>query len=157
MIKPEGARVKPIKNTDFGRTAEDYLTHRAGFPKSLFEKLKCEGIGLKNQLITDLGTGTGSLALGFASTGSQVTAIDPSASMLDAARGIAQQADLAVKFQVASAEQTQLPAQSMDIVPAGQCWHWFDRPTACREIARILKPNRNHRLLRLATLTGKFS
>jgi SAM-dependent methyltransferase len=27
------------------------------------------------------------------------------------------------------------------VVTAGQCWHWFDRPKAAREVKRILKPN----------------
>ena len=112
--------MKPINNADFGKTADDYLTHQAGFLKSLFEKLQSQGIGLRNQRITDLGTGTGSLALGFAASGSQVTGIDPSASMLDAARKVAVHANLAVQFQLASAEQTQLLAKSMDIVAAGQ-------------------------------------
>jgi hypothetical protein len=40
--------------------------------------------------------------------------------MLDAARKVAVQANLAVQFQLASAEQTQLLAKSMDIVAAGQ-------------------------------------
>ncbi|MCP4993129.1 MAG: methyltransferase domain-containing protein, partial [Gammaproteobacteria bacterium] len=28
-----------------------------------------------------------------------------------------------------------------DIVTAGQCWHWFDRPRAAAEVKRILKPS----------------
>ena len=58
--------MKPINNADFGKTADDYLTHQAGFLKSLFEKLQSQGIGIRNQGITDLGAGTGSLSLGFA-------------------------------------------------------------------------------------------
>ena len=133
--------MKPINNADFGKTADDYLTHQAGFLKSLLEKLQSQGIGIRNQGITDFGAGTGSLSLGFAANGSQVTGIDPPASMLDAARKVAVHANLAVQFQLASAEQTQLLAKSMDIVAAGQCWHWFNRPAACKEIARILKPS----------------
>ena len=98
--------MKPINNADFGKTADDYLTHQAGFLKSLLEKLQSQGIGIRNQGITDLGTGTGSLALGFAASGSQVTGIDPSASMLDPARKVVVQANLAVQFQLASAEHS---------------------------------------------------
>ncbi len=28
----------------------------------------------------------------------------------------------------------------MDIVTAGQCWHWFDRSAAATELRRVLKP-----------------
>ena len=30
---------------DFGRTADDYVRHRAGFPHQLFERLVKHGIG----------------------------------------------------------------------------------------------------------------
>ena len=96
--------MKPVNSADFSNTSDDYLMHGAGFPKSLFEKLQSKGICLRNQRITDLGTGTGGLALGFAASGSQVTGVNPSASMLDAARKIAVNANLAVQFQLASAE-----------------------------------------------------
>ena len=47
---------------------------------------------------------------------------------------------LDVDFRVATAEETGLPDASFDIVTAGQCWHWFDRPKAAREVRRLLKP-----------------
>jgi SAM-dependent methyltransferase len=37
------------------------------------------------------------------------------------------------------AEETGLPAASVDAVTAGQCWHWFDRPRAGAEARRLLK------------------
>lgn len=48
-------------NPDFGRTADDYARHRAGFPDSLFKRLSELGIGLEGQDVVDLGTGTGTL------------------------------------------------------------------------------------------------
>ena len=27
-----------------------------------------------------------------------------------------------------------------DLITAGQCWHWFDRPAAASELARVLRP-----------------
>ncbi|HIE89278.1 MAG TPA: hypothetical protein EYG52_05115 [Pseudomonadales bacterium] len=33
----------PIDNVDFGKTASDYLMHRAGFPDRLFFRLKEAG------------------------------------------------------------------------------------------------------------------
>lgn len=71
---------------DFGLTASDYAKHRAGFPDSLFERLRAFGIGIAGQDVVDLGTGTGALARGFARRGCRVTGIDPSESMLAAAR-----------------------------------------------------------------------
>ena len=56
-------------NPDFGKTSSDYSKHRAGFPPSFFVRLRERGIGLSRQRILDLGTGTGTLARGFASAG----------------------------------------------------------------------------------------
>jgi SAM-dependent methyltransferase len=128
--------VKP----DFGRAAGDYARHRAGFPDSLWERLAPFGIGRTGQAVVDLGTGTGTLARGFARRGCAVVAIDPSAPLLDAARGLDAEAGVKVDYRVATAEETGLPDACADVVTAGQCWHWFDRARAAAEVARILRP-----------------
>ena len=126
---------------DFGLTANDYATHRAGFPDSLFERLAGWGIGLPGQKIVDLGTGTGTLARGFALRGSRVTGIDPAAAMLQQAQKLDQAAGVQIEYRVATAEHTGLPDACADVVAAGQCWHWFDRAAAAREVKRILRPD----------------
>ena len=125
---------------DFGKTAEDYATHRAGFPDSFFDRLRSDGLTIDGKTLVDLGTGTGTLARGFARRGADAIGIDPSAEMLAAARQAAQAEALSVLFQEGSAEATRLSDGCADIVTAGQCWHWFDRPAAAAEIARILRP-----------------
>lgn len=127
-------------NPDFGQTSEDYARHRAGFPDSLFERLSAYGVGEKDQLVVDLGTGTGSLARGFANRGCNVVGIDPAEKMLNAARELDAKAGIRVEYRLAKAESTGLQNASFDIVTAGQCWHWFDRPKAAKEVKRILKP-----------------
>jgi SAM-dependent methyltransferase len=61
--------------------------------------------------------------------------------MLDQAQRLADEAGLAIDWVQASAEATGLPPASFDIVIAGQCWHWFDKPRATAEAKRLLKPN----------------
>lgn len=58
--------MKPIEKADFDKTATDYGTYRAGFPASLFDRLRQWQIGTGNQTIVDLGTGTGTLPFNFA-------------------------------------------------------------------------------------------
>ncbi len=128
-------------NPDFGAASEDSAQHRAGFPDSLFERLGKFGVGTKGQLIADLGTGTGSLARGFARQGCLVTGIDHSDEMLKAARELDSKADVVVEYRIAKAEETGLPDATYDVVTAGQCWHWFDRPRAAAEVKRLLKPD----------------
>lgn len=61
---------------NFGRTAKDYSTYRAGYPDELYKRLKEFGVGIKDQSILDIGTGTGYLARTFAKQGAQVTGVD---------------------------------------------------------------------------------
>jgi SAM-dependent methyltransferase len=126
---------------DFGLAAEDYARHRAGFPRSLFERLQRFGVGRAGQDVVDLGTGTGTLARWFAQRGCRVIGIDPSAAMLAQARQLDVEAGVEVDYRIATAEQTGLPDRSVDVVAAGQCWHWFDRAAAAREATRVLRPD----------------
>lgn len=125
---------------DFGLTAEDYAEHRAGFPASFFERLAAKGIGRPGQRVVDLGTGTGTLARGFARRGCEVVAIDLSEPMLARARAKSAEEGISVDYRAARAEATEVDSEAADVVSAGQCWHWFDRARAAREVARILRP-----------------
>ena len=106
---------------DFGKTAADYRRHRAGFPERLFDRLAGFGIGGAGQRILDLGTGTGSLARGFARRGAQVTALDIAPEMLRAAAELAAAEGLEIDFCEGPAEATGLPDGAFDAVTAGQC------------------------------------
>lgn len=125
---------------DFGRTAQDYGRYRAGFPDELFARLAIFGIGVASQRVLDLGTGTGTLARGFARRGCLVTGLDPSAPLTDEAKRLDQEVGVSIQYVTAKAEQTGLPDASFDVVTAGQCWHWFDRPQVAREVRRLLVP-----------------
>lgn len=129
-----------VSGTNFGAAASDYGSYRAGFPDSLFDRLSQFDVGLSGQRIVDLGTGTGTLARGFASRGCDVIGIDPDARMLAEAAALNAQIQVTVTHIEATAENTQLEDSSTDVVTAGQCWHWFDRPSAVREVLRILRP-----------------
>ena len=125
---------------DFGRTASDYARHRAGFPEALFDRLVQRGVVAAGQRLLDLGTGTGSLARGFARRGLQVVGLDPSRPLLDEARRLDDAAGVAVQYVESRAESTGLGAASFDVVSAGQCWHWFERARAAQEVRRLLRP-----------------
>ncbi len=125
---------------DFGKTANDYSRYRAGFPDGLFERLQTFGVGVPGQHVLDLGTGTATLARGFALRGCTVTGLDPSLDLLRAALKLDDVMNVSISYVMAVAENTGFCRSSFDVVTAGQCWHWFERPRAAQEARRILLP-----------------
>ncbi len=132
--------VSSVMRIDFGRTALDYATHRAGFPDLLFDRLGALGLRIMNAQVLDLGTGTGALARGFARRGARAIGIDTAESMLEQARRLDREEGLAVDYRLTRAEDTGLASGTFLIVAAGQCWHWFERPCATAEAFRLLAP-----------------
>jgi len=129
---------------NWDRTASDYAAFRAGFPDEFYDRLAGHGIASGSgaqQRALDLGTGTGTLARALALRGWRVTGLDISAEMIGAARRLDAVAGVAVDYMVARSEATGLPAAIFDLVSAGTCWHWFDKPAAAREVHRVLAPN----------------
>lgn len=125
---------------DFGRTSADYERYRPGFPANFFDRLESRGWIAPGQRAADLGTGTGSLALGFAGRGLQVTGIDIAPELLEVARHAADQAGLPAAFVNGPAEATSLDSSAFNLVSAGQAWWWFDADKTIREVQRILVP-----------------
>jgi SAM-dependent methyltransferase len=125
---------------NFGAAADDYATHRAGFPDLLFERLAALGVGASGERVADVGAGTGTLGRGFARHGCRVTAVDPDGRMLEQGRLLNAEAGVVIDDKVAAAESLPFENGVLDIVAAGQCWHWFDPPGAAREFARVTRP-----------------
>lgn len=125
---------------DFGRAAQDYSTHRAGFPPRFFQALADRGLPAPGDRALDIGTGTGTVARGLAAAGARVTGLDPSPDLMAEAEALARANGLAIDWVQGAAEVLEFPDASFDLVTAGQCWHWFDRPVAAAETARVLRP-----------------
>jgi SAM-dependent methyltransferase len=125
---------------DFGKTAQDYGRHRAGFPDQFFTRLFATGIVTAGARILDIGTGTGTIARGLARRGCKVTGLDPSLPLLDMARQLDREDNIETLYINATAEETGAADNSFDTVTAGQCWHWFNRPKAAAEAKRVLVP-----------------
>jgi SAM-dependent methyltransferase len=85
----------------------------------------------------DAGAGTGKFTELLLDLGLTVTALDPSADMLEQLRAH-YPAATAVH---ATAEATGLPAAAFDVVSVAQAWHWCDALAASTELARVLRPH----------------
>jgi ubiquinone/menaquinone biosynthesis C-methylase UbiE len=108
--------------------------------KGLIERIRCQP-----RRILDLGCGTGSttLLLKKAFPQAEVIGIDLSPYMLVVAADKAIQANLAINFKQANAEQTGFPDASFDLVTASLLFHETPPLIACnilQEAFRLLKP-----------------
>ena len=130
-----------MADVDFGRRSGDYAEHRPGFPDSFYDRI--ERIHpLDGACALDLGTGPGIVALALACRGAKVTGVDIAEPQIRAAEQVALAEGLSGRcsFRVGSAESLEIEDASLDLVTAGQCWHWFDERAAMNEVLRVLKP-----------------
>jgi SAM-dependent methyltransferase len=90
-------------------------------------------------VIADIASGTGIWTRMLLENGNRVFGVEPNAEMRAAGERLL--APFSAFTSVAgTAEETTLPAASLDFVTAAQAAHWFDRERARREFERILKP-----------------
>ena len=125
---------------DWSATSGDYAKHRQGFPPRFFDLILREGLFAPGMRVLDIGTGTGVVARALAARGADVLGLDPAPGQIAAARRLAAEAGLGVRFKEGLAERSGQAAGSFDLVVAAQCWHWFDRGLAAAEALRVLKP-----------------
>jgi SAM-dependent methyltransferase len=124
----------------FDAWAPDYDRYRPRYPHALFDHIAAKLALPAQPQVADLGAGTGRASLAMAERGWHVTAVEPGGPMLEVLRARAADARLSVRTAQAPAERTGLPAAAVDLVTAAQAFHWFDRPRAVAEMARILRP-----------------
>jgi SAM-dependent methyltransferase len=129
-----------VKNTErFSNRVDDYVKYRPHYPAEIAHYLEKE-FGLNtDMLIADIGAGTGISSELFLEAGYTVLAIEPNAAMREKSVALLSQYDQ-FKAIDGTAESTGLPAESTDVIVAGQAFHWFDQPKTKAEFARILRP-----------------
>ena len=117
----------------------DYIRYRPGYPSEVVDLL-CGESGLQQgACVVDVGSGTGILSEMFLDRGMEVHGVEPNKEMREAGDRL-----LGGKAGFFShrgkAEDTGLADHSADLITAAQAFHWFDRPLARQEFARVLKP-----------------
>jgi ubiquinone/menaquinone biosynthesis C-methylase UbiE len=124
----------------FSDRVENYAKYRPGYPDEVFSFLENEKMLTSGSVIADIGSGTGLSADPLLKKDYTVYGIEPNKEMREAGEKIL--AAYAQKFISVNgtAENTSLPDQSVDLILAGQAFHWFDRSKAKAEFKRILKP-----------------
>ena len=124
----------------FTSRVETYARYRPGYPVEIVDLLKRECGLTPESIVADIGSGTGKLAELFLANGNVVIGIEPNASMREVAESIFKDQE---RFRSVdgSAESTTLANSSVDLITAGQAFHWFNPLKTRTEWIRILKPD----------------
>jgi SAM-dependent methyltransferase len=93
-------------------------------------------VGEEPRRVLELGAGTGKLTRTLVELGHDVLATDPDAAMLE----VLDREVPGVPSLVGSAEDLDVPSQTVDAVVVAEAFHWFDPERALPEIARVLRP-----------------
>jgi len=125
----------------FSTRVENYVKYRPHYPDSLIELLRKEcGLPATSEWkIADIGSGTGISSELLLANGNTVYGVEPNLEMRLAGEVYLKSFP---KFHSidGTAEATTLPDKSVDMILAGQAFHWFDQTLSKQEFRRILKP-----------------
>ena len=128
----------PDPTLRFSNRVSDYERARPSYPTELIALVRDEvGLG-PGRTVADLGSGTGILTGLLLDTGSRVIGVEPNDAMREAAEAVLGRHS-EFRSVAGTAEDTGLPADSVDVVTAAQAFHWFDVERCSREFRRILR------------------
>lgn len=123
----------------FSSRADNYARFRPGYPGAALALLEARCRLRPGAVVADLGSGTGILTALLLARGAQVLAIEPNDAMRAAAESALGGEPRFVSIK-ATAESTTLAAASVDLLVAGQAFHWFNVPRARAEALRVARP-----------------
>jgi SAM-dependent methyltransferase len=122
----------------FSNRVEYYVRFRPRYPAALLTFLRSLGL-LPTHVVADVGSGTGFLSELFLANENKVYGVEPNDEMRTAAEASLGDDPNFISIP-GTAEATTLDDHSVDVVVAGQAFHWFDAGAARAEFARILRP-----------------
>jgi ubiquinone/menaquinone biosynthesis C-methylase UbiE len=122
----------------FSSRVEKYIKYRPSYPQEIIEFLKERKILTVTSVVADIGSGTGILSELFLKEGNLVYGVEPNIDMRKAGENLLNKYSNFLSID-GSAEITNLDHESIDIITAGQAFHWFDLEKARIEFSRILK------------------
>ncbi len=125
----------------FTGLSDAYRKYRPQLPAGVLEAVMQFAQCKNPELVVDLGSGSGLSSFVWAPYAKKVIGVEPNEDFIAAARKAAvEEGHANVSFCQAMANQTTLPAESVDIVSSSSSFHWMEPETTLKEVARILKP-----------------
>ena len=123
----------------FSNRVENYIKYRPTYPREIVDLFRSEMGLTKESLVADIGSGPGIFTRLFLENGNVTYGVEPNDAMRSAAEKILRGYPN-FKSVNGTAEATTLPGSSVDIITAGQAFHWFKPEPTKAEFRRILKP-----------------
>ena len=124
----------------FRGKAVDYARYRADYPDVVIQSALASVALLPDDVVADLGAGTGLLSRWFLARGNRVLAVEPEPGMREVAQASLSRFGAQHTSIAGTAERTSLSDSSVTLVVAGNAFHYFDAEAARLEVARILRP-----------------
>lgn len=121
----------------FTTKVSEYAVGRPSYAPEAIEKIVSKMLK-EGDLIADIGSGTGIFSKEFLLRGYEVFCVEPNDAMRLEAEKVYGENELFHSIS-ATAEQTNLPANSISLVTAASAFHWFDVNAFYEECKRILK------------------
>lgn len=123
----------------FSDRVESYTRYRPSYPSETIDVLVGAGALSPDDVVADIGSGTGKLTELFLRHGNTVFGVEPNPEMREA--GERTLASFPRFHSVdGRAEATGLDSSSVDVIAAGQALHWFDLKASAVEFRRVIRP-----------------
>ena len=116
----------------FSEKSEEYREYRPRYPANLFSYLS--SITVNNQRAWDCATGNGQSALALSDYFTEVIATDASSTQIE--NSVKREK---IKYRVATAEDSGIETNSIDLITVAQALHWFNLNKFINEVNRVLK------------------
>ena len=125
--------------TRFSDRVEDYVKYRPHYPAAVLSYLQDTYSFSSQWAVADVGSGTGISTELFLANGNKVYAVEPNAEMRSKAEDLLS-GYLGFFSLNGEAEATGVPPSAVDLIVAGQAFHWFDPVKTRPEFVRISRP-----------------
>src|SRR5579883_857084 len=113
----------------FSNRVDNYIAYRPSYPPAVLDLLNQECGLTPAWIVADVGSGPGNLTRLFLDNGNPVFGVEPNREMREAGERLLHSYPRFVSV-AGTAEVTTLADASVDLVVAGQAFHWFDGPRA---------------------------
>lgn len=137
----------------FSNRVEDYVKYRPHYPEEMITYLEQQAVLQPGMLLADIGSGTGISSQLFLQKGYTVLGVEPNKEMREKSEELLKDYP---QFNAidGTAEHTTLEKHCIDVIIAGQAFHWFNQEAARTEFRRILKKDGHVLLVWNERMTG---